>query len=85
MLVERREPSGALERARLTVEEGIPLPGRIPEACLPIIKALDGRPLRKVIESVARKRGITGDALATECLPTLGELLAHGLLVVRPD
>ena len=83
MLVERREPTGALERARLTVEEGIPLAGRIPPACLPVVAALDGRrPLRRAIETAARKGGVTSEALAAECLPTLCELLARGLLVV---
>jgi methylase of polypeptide subunit release factors len=86
MLVERREPTGALERARLTVEEGIPVAGRIPPACLPVVAALDGRrPLRKAIETAARKSGVTTEALAAECLPILGELLARGLLVAASD
>jgi hypothetical protein len=83
ILVERREPTGSLERARLTVDEGIPLGGRIPTACLPVVAGLDGRrPLRRVIETAARKSGVSAEALAAECLPTLCELLARGLLVV---
>ena len=82
MLVERRAPSGVLERARLTVEEGIPLAGRIPPACLPVVAGLDGRPLRRVVEAAARVAGVTP---AAECLPTLGELLASGLLVVPAE
>jgi methylase of polypeptide subunit release factors len=86
MLVERREPSGTLERARLTVEEGIPLAGRIPAACLPVVAALDGRrPLRKAIELAARKSGVSSEALTTECVPTLCELLARGLLIAPAD
>jgi methylase of polypeptide subunit release factors len=84
MLVERREPSGALERARLTVEEGIPLAGRIPPACHPVVAALNGRrPLRTAIEAAARRSGVPTEALTTECLPTLTELLARGLLVAQ--
>lgn len=83
MLVERREPAGALERARLTVEEGLPLAGRIPPACLPVVAGLDGRrPLRRVIETAARKSGVSAEALAAECVPALCELFARGLLVV---
>ena len=84
MLVERRHPSGALERARLTVEEGIPLAGRIPPACVPVVAGLDGRrPLGRVVEVAARTAGVTPEALAATCLPARGELLARGLLVVR--
>ena len=84
LLVERRTPTGALERARLTVEEGLPLAGRIPPACLPVVAALDGRrPLRKAVEAAARASGVTTEAVEAQCLPTLAELLGRGLLVVQ--
>jgi hypothetical protein len=73
MLVERREPSGALERARLVVEEGLPLPGRIPEALLRLVPALDGR--RTLGEALVLAE------LGPECVPVVRELLARGLLV----
>jgi methylase of polypeptide subunit release factors len=82
MLVERRHPSGALDRARLTVEEGIPLAGRISPECLPVVSALDGSvPLGRVVERAARMAGVSPKALAAACLPELGALLARGLLV----
>jgi SAM-dependent methyltransferase len=82
LLVERHEPSGALERARLTVEQGVQVAGRIPPACLPVVAALDGRqPLRAVLEAAARTKGVTTEALTAQCLPTLAELLARGLIV----
>jgi hypothetical protein len=47
------------------------------------VAGLDGRrPLHRVVEAAARRAGATPEALAAECLPTLGELLARGLLVV---
>lgn len=76
-LVERREPSGAFERARLAVEEGLPVAGRIPEACVPILAALDGT---RTLGAAARAAGVPAKTLAAECLPALRELLASGLL-----
>ena len=80
-LVERREPSGAFERARLAVEEGVPVGGRIPEACVPLIAALDGR---RTLAAAADASGVGPETLADECLPALRELLASGLLVAAP-
>lgn len=72
LLVERRQPDGVLERARLTVEEGIPLPGRVPVSVAPVLAALDGqRPLAEIVEPAGR----------AEALPALRELVARGLLV----
>ena len=72
LLVERRQPDGVLERARLTVDEGIPLPGRVPVSVAPVLAALDGRrPLVELVKPAAR----------AEALPALRELLARGLLV----
>ena len=72
LLVERRQAGGALERARLTVEEGIPLPGRVPVSVAPVLVALDGRrPLAEIVDPAAR----------AEALPALRELIARGLLV----
>jgi len=81
LLVERRR-AGDLDRARLTVEQGIPLPGRVPLAVAPVLAALDGRrTLADVIEEVARAAGLSAAALSAESLPALGELVARGLLV----
>ena len=72
LLIERRHPGGALERARVTVEEGIPLPGRVPVSVAPVLAGLDGRrPLGEILEPAAR----------AEALPALRELVARGLLV----
>ena len=72
LVVERRQAGGALERARLTVEEGIPLPGRVPVSVAPVLAALDGRrALAEILEPAAR----------AEALPALRELVARGLLV----
>jgi len=74
LLVERRRPGGALERARITVEEGIPLPGHVPLSLAPVIAALDGRrPLSALLDAAPRR----------EALPVVRRLLARGLLVVR--
>ena len=84
LLVERRLPGGALERARVTVEQGIPLSGRIPVAVAPVLAALDGhRLLADVVESAARAGGVSPEALSAESLPALRELVARGLLVAR--
>lgn len=72
LLVERRRGDGALERARLTVNEGVPLSGRVPLPAAPVVAALDGRrPLAEIVDAAAR----------AEVLPALRELLARGLLV----
>jgi hypothetical protein len=82
LLVERRLPGGALERARVTVEQGIPLPGRVPVAVAPVLAALDGRrPLVDVVESAALAGGVSPEALSAECVPALRELVGRGLLV----
>jgi hypothetical protein len=80
-LVERREPSGAFERARLAVEEGLPVAGRIPEACVPVLAALDGQ---RTLAAAAARSGVPAKTLADECMPALRELLAAGLLVEAP-
>lgn len=86
MLVERRRPSGELDRVRLTVEEGIPLPGRIPSACVAVLAGLDGRrALHQAIDTAARDTGRSRQALTEECLPALRELLARGLLITQTD
>ena len=79
--MERREPSGAFERARLAVEEGVHVGGRIPEACVPLLTALDGR---RTLAAAAEASGVGAETLAEECLPALRELLASGLLVATP-
>jgi hypothetical protein len=72
LLIERRHPGGALERARVTVEEGIPLPGRVPLSVAPVLAARDGRrPLAEIVKPASR----------AEALPALRELVARGLLV----
>ena len=71
---------GELERGRLTVEEGIPLSGRVPLSVAPVLAGLDGRRLlREVLEDVAAGR--SAEALAGEAVPALRELVARGLLV----
>jgi hypothetical protein len=40
------------------------------------------RPLRDVVEGVARAAGISAEALSGESAPALRELLARGLLAV---
>jgi methylase of polypeptide subunit release factors len=85
LFVERRLPGGELERARLTVEQGIPLPGRVPVSVAPVLAALDGRrPLADIVETAARAAGVSTEALSAESLPALRELVARGLLV-PPD
>jgi methylase of polypeptide subunit release factors len=72
LLVERRRPGGGLERARITVEEGIPLPGHVPVPLAPAIAALDGRqPLSSLLDPAAHE----------EALPSVRRLVAGGLLV----
>jgi methylase of polypeptide subunit release factors len=73
LVVERRGAGGVLQRARITVEEGIPLPGTVPVSLGPVLAALDGRrPLAELLGPDAR----------AEALPVLRELVARGLLVV---
>lgn len=72
LLVERRQPDGLLERARVTVERGIPLRGRVPASVAPVLAALDGR---------RRLADIVGPAARAEALPALRELVSRGLLV----
>lgn len=86
LLVERRTPAGELDRARVTVEEGLPLPGRVPVAAAPVLAALDGRrPLADAIASAAAAARVSQEALSAECLPVLRELILRGLLVTaRP-
>jgi hypothetical protein len=82
MLVERRLPGGELERGRLTVEQGLPLSGRVPLAVAPVLAALDGsRPLAEVVAEAARSAKVSLEALAGEGVPALRELVARGLLV----
>jgi SAM-dependent methyltransferase len=84
VLVERRLPGGELERGRLTVEQGLPLNGRVPVAVAPVLAALDGsRPLVDVVEAAARSVGVSAEALSAESVPALRELVARGLLVPR--
>jgi hypothetical protein len=86
MVVERRHPSGESERARLSVEQGLPLTGRIPTACVPVIAALDGRrTLRDAIDIAARNASKSPEARAEDCLPALRDLVARGLLVADAD
>jgi methylase of polypeptide subunit release factors len=76
LLVERRRSGGALERARVTVEEGIPLPGSVPVSLAPVLATLDGRrPLSDLLAP-----GAQGEAL-----PVLRELVARGLLVATGE
>jgi hypothetical protein len=72
LLVERRRADGSLERARLTVDQGIPLAGRVPVAVAPLVAALDGR--RRLAE-------LLDPGVRAEALPALRELVARGLLV----
>jgi methylase of polypeptide subunit release factors len=82
MLVERRLPGGELERGRLTVEQGLPLNGRVPVGVAPVLAALAGsRPLADVVEAVAGSTGVSAEALSAESVPALRELVARGLLV----
>jgi methylase of polypeptide subunit release factors len=73
-LIERRDAAGTLERARLAVAEGVPVTGRIPPACLPVVGALDGRrTLREILDGGGR-------ASVDEALPVVRELVALGLV-----
>jgi len=70
-LIERRDASGALERARLAVAAGVPVGGRIPPRYVDVVAALDGsRTLREAL----------GGGAAGDVLPVVRELVAHGLL-----
>ena len=82
LLVERRLPNGELDRARITVEQGLPLPGRVPVSVAPVLAALDGRrSVADVIEGAAHAAGASPEAMSTESLPALRELVARGLLI----
>jgi methylase of polypeptide subunit release factors len=86
MVVERRYPSGEPERARLSVEKGVPLTGRIPTACVPVISALDGqRSLREAIDIAAHATSRSPEALTGDCLSALTDLVGRGLLVATAD
>ena len=82
VLVERRLPGGELERARLTVEQGLPLNGRVPVNVGPVLAGLDGvRPLADVVKAVARSAGVSVEARSAESVRALRELVARGLLI----
>jgi len=77
LLVERRRPDGTLDRARITVERGLPLQGRIPLAAAPLMRRLDGR---LTVTEAAAAADLAPDVLRAECLPALRDLIARGLL-----
>ena len=72
LLVERRH-GGGLERARVTVDEGLPVRVPVPAAVAPVLAALDGR--RPVSE-------LLDQGLRSAALPVLRALVERGLLVV---
>jgi methylase of polypeptide subunit release factors len=76
-LVERQRPDGRLDRARISVERGLPLRGRIPLAAAPLMRLLDGR---RTPAEAAAAAGVTPEALRAECLPALRTLVARGLV-----
>jgi methylase of polypeptide subunit release factors len=73
-LVERRRPGGEVERARLSIDEGMRLFGRMPVSCVAVLDALDGT--HTVAEAIE-----AADATEGECLPALLDLLGRGLLI----
>ena len=82
LLVERRLAGGELERARVTVEKGIPLPGRVPVAVAPVLAALDGRrSLADVVEAAAGAGARLAGSAVGRVHSGLRELVARGLLV----
>jgi len=81
-VLERRLPGGELERCRLTVEQGLPLSGRVPVELAPVLARLDSR--RTVADALVEVAGEV-DALAAAAVPALRELVARGLLVAQPS
>jgi methylase of polypeptide subunit release factors len=72
-LLVTRHRAGGLERARVTVDEGLPLRVPVPAAVAPVLAALDGR--RPVSELLDQE-------LRAAALPVLRTLVERGLLVV---
>ncbi len=80
-LVERRRSGGAVERARLTVGEGLRLPAPVPAAAIPVILNLDGR--RSLGDAAAAAAASTGrpvEQLVKEVLRPIRALVGRGLL-----
>jgi methylase of polypeptide subunit release factors len=76
-LVRRIAPGGSVERTRLTVEEGLVLPGRLPDELAAILLGLDGT---RTLALLGREHGWTVDPH----LPALRDVVARGYAVVAP-
>ena len=81
-LVERRQASGELERARLGSDDGLGLLARLPLSCVPVVARLDGtRTVLAALEAaVPEAAGGAADKLFDDCVPTIAELLGRGWL-----
>ena len=81
-VVERWGSDGTLERARMTVEGGLQLPGRVtPPGAAALLRALDGR--RTVAEAAAGASVSQPELDAA--LPSLRDLVRRGYLEVTPS
>jgi methylase of polypeptide subunit release factors len=74
-VVRRVAAGGSVERTRLTVDEGLVLPGRVPDELAGILLGLDGT---RTLEDLGRERGVTVDPH----VPALRDVVARGYAVV---
>jgi methylase of polypeptide subunit release factors len=65
---------------RLVLDDDIGVDGVVDPLAVHVLPALDGRPLRAVIEAVAAERGLDGERLAAGSLPSLRRLYERGFL-----
>ena len=70
-----------LADARLVLEDDIGIDGVVDPPAIPVLLALDGRPLREVVSAVAAERGFDEAELAAGSLPSLLRLYGRGFLV----
>jgi hypothetical protein len=76
-VVRRSTGGGSVELARLTVDEGLVLPGRVPAELAELLLGLDGT---RTLADRGRERGPAGDPH----LSTVREVVARGYAVVAP-
>lgn len=65
---------------RLTLEDDIGVDAAVDASAVPVLLALDGRPLREIIAAVAAAQGLEEAWLAQESLPCLRQLYGRGFL-----
>ena len=65
---------------RLTLEDDIGVDAAVDPSAVPVLLALDGRPLREIVAAVAAAHGLEEAWLAQESLPCLRQLYGRGFL-----